>query len=267
MTQTTLRPAALRPRRTFHDNYDDVTDMLVALHALPSESPEYAKQRERIFDRCLPLADRVASHFARRGVAHDELTQVARLGLVNAVNRFDPAKGMHFIGFAVPTMMGEVRRYFRDYCWGVRVPRRLREIHVSIGQATPPLTQRLGRAPTATELADALGMPREDIIEALVAGESYGPASLDAPQVTEADSPQSMAEQIGSLDSQLEHIDDRLSLNAVMETLPERERQVLYMRFFESLSQSQIGERIGCSQMQVSRILAQTLKTLRDRLE
>jgi RNA polymerase sigma-B factor len=265
MTQTTIRPAWVQSDRVRLDNYDDVTEMLVALHTMAVGSREHAQQRERIFARCLPLADNVAKHFVRRGVPVDDITQIARLGLVNAVNRFDPAKGAHFVGFAVPTMMGEVRRYFRDHCWGLRVPRRLRELHVQIGKATTPLTQRLGRSPTASELAEVLEVPRDEIIECLVAGDAYRPSSLDAP-TGDSDQARTVEQQLGSIDLHLEHIDDRLTLAAVIHTLPDRDRQILHMRFFQSMTQSEIAERIGCSQMQISRILAQTLQVLRDRL-
>src|SRR5271167_112435 len=156
------RPAR-RPGARSDDSYDDVVEMFQVLNQLPAESHEYRQQRERIVARCLPLADHVASHFARRGEGLEDLTQVARVGLMNAVNRFDPTKGPSFIGFAVPTMMGEVRRYFRDFSWGMRVPRRLRELHVQIGRTTAELAQKLGRAPTATELSQQLEVPREEV--------------------------------------------------------------------------------------------------------
>src|SRR6202043_1765339 len=157
---TPSRPARQASAQT-DDSYDDVVEMFVTLRQLPAESHEYGRQRERIVARCLPLADHVASHFARRGEGLDDLIQVARLGLMNAINRFDPAKGPSFIGFAIPTMMGEVRRYFRDYSWGMRVPRRLRELHVQISRTTADLVQELGRAPTASELSQVLGVPHE----------------------------------------------------------------------------------------------------------
>ena len=169
---TPSRPARQASAQT-DDSYDDVVEMFVTLRQLPAESHEYGRQRERIVARCLPLADHVASHFARRGEGLDDLTQVARLGLMNAINRFDPDKGPSFIGFAVPTMMGEVRRYFRDYSWGMRVPRRLRELHVQISRTTSDLAQKLGRAPTAGELSRVLEVPREEIVECLVAGDAY----------------------------------------------------------------------------------------------
>jgi RNA polymerase sigma-B factor len=263
------QPASARPASTqSDDSYDDVVEMFVALRKMPAESHEYNRQRARIVDRCLPLADHVASHFARRGEGLDDLTQVARLGLMNAINRFDPDKGPSFIGFAVPTMRGEVRRYFRDYSWGMRVPRRLRELHVQISRATSDLAQRLGRAPTAGELSQMLEVPREEIIECLVAGDAYRLDSLDAPLNSGgSDTPRLVADSVGSIDPQIEHITNREAVRALVAALPQRERQVLHMRFFESMTQSQIAERIGVSQMQVSRILANTLRSLRDQLD
>lgn len=242
--------------------------MLIALRQMPVESHEYALQREHIVGRCLPLADHVASHFSRRGEGLDDLTQVARLGLMNAINRFDPDKGPSFIGFAVPTMMGEVRRYFRDHSWGMRVPRRLRELHVQISRTTSDLAQKLGRAPTAGELSQVLEVPREEIIECLVAGDAYRLESLDAPLSADGSGkPRLVADAVGGIDPEIEHITNREALRVLVSALPQSERQVLHMRFFESMTQSQIAERIGVSQMQVSRILANTLRCLRDQLE
>lgn len=249
------------------DSYDDVIDMFTALRQMPAGSHDYKQQRERIVTRCLPLADHVASHFGRRGEGLDDLTQVARLGLIKAVNRFDPAKGPSFVGFAVPTMMGEVRRYFRDYSWGMRVPRRLRDLHVQISRTTADLTQTLGRAPTAGELSHALEVPHEEIVECLVASDAYRLESLDAPIGTDnSGKPRRVADAVGEVDPQIDHITNREAVRALVSALPRREREVLHMRFFESMTQSQIAERIGVSQMQVSRILANTLRCLRDQL-
>ena len=269
MTGTVAPTRPVRPARAkMDDSYDDVVEMFLVLHRLPAESHEYARQRERIVSRCLPLADHVASHFARRGEGLDDLVQVARLGLMNAIKRFDPDKGPSFIGFAVPTMMGEVRRYFRDHTWGMRVPRRLRELHVQISRTTAELAQELGRAPTAGELSRALGVPHEEVVECLVAGDAYRLDSLDAPRgADDSGSPRLVSDSVGALDPQIEHITNREALRVLLATLPERERDVLRMRFFESMTQSQIAERIGVSQMQVSRILASTLRCLRDKLE
>ena len=269
MTDIAIQPRPARPAsEQSDDSYDDVVEMFIALRQMPAESHEYCRQRERIVARCLALADHVASHFARRGEGLDDLTQVARLGLMNAINRFDPAKGPSFIGFAVPTMMGEVRRYFRDYSWGMRVPRRLRELHVQITRSTGELAQQLGRAPTAGELAKVLGVPREEIIECLIAGDAYRLESLDAPLGADGSGkPRLVAGAIGSIDAQIENITNREAVRVLVAALPPRERQVLHMRFFESMTQSQIAERIGVSQMQVSRILANTLRCPRDQLK
>jgi RNA polymerase sigma-B factor len=264
---TATRPAR-SSRSKSDDSYDDVVEMFVVLRTMPAESHEYRRQRECIVSRCLPLADHVARHFGRRGEGLDDLTQVARMGLMNAINRFDPDKGPSFIGFAIPTMMGEVRRYFRDYSWSMRVPRRLRELHVQIGRATSDLAQRLGRAPTATEPSEELGVTREEIVECLVAGDAYQLESLDAPVGSDdSGNSRSVADKVGSVDPHINHITDREAVRSLVGTLPAREREVLYMRFFESMTQSQIAERIGVSQMQVSRILASTLESLRDRLD
>ena len=261
------RPAPATRSRS-GDSYDDVVEMFAVLRQMPAESHEYSRQRERIVARCLPLADHVASHFARRGEGIDDLIQVARLGLMNAINRYDPAKGPSFIGFAVPTMMGEVRRYFRDHSWGMRVPRRLRELHVQVSRTTADLAQQLGRAPTAGELTQVLEVPREEIVECLVAGDAYRLDSLDAPRGTDGSgTPRLVADSVGAIDPQIEHITNREALRVLVAGLPQREREVLQMRFFESMTQSQIAERIGVSQMQVSRILANTLRCLRDQLE
>ncbi len=264
--------APTRPTRSASaqtdDSYDDVVEMFAVLRQMPAESHEYSRQRERIVARCLPLADHVASHFARRGEGIDDLIQVARLGLMNAINRFDPDKGPSFIGFAVPTMMGEVRRYFRDYSWAMRVPRRLRELHVQISRTTSDLAQKLGRAPTAGELSQVLEVPHEEIVECLVAGDAYRLDSLDAPRGADSSgTPRLVADAVGSIDPQIEHITNREALRVLVGALPRREREILRMRFFESMTQSQIAERIGVSQMQVSRILANTLRCLRDQLE
>jgi RNA polymerase sigma-B factor len=269
MTEVATPPRPARPASTQTDvSYDDVVEMFIALRQMPAESHEYGQQRERIVARCLPLADHVARHFARRGEGLDDLTQVARIGLMNAINRFDPDKGPSFIGFAVPTMMGEVRRYFRDHGWGMRVPRRLRELHVQISRTTSDLAQKLGRAPTAGELSRVLEVPREEIIECLVAGDAYRLESLDAPLSADGSGqPRLVADVVGGIDPGIEHITNREAVRVLVGALPQRERQVLHMRFFESMTQSQIAERIGVSQMQVSRILADTLRRMRDQLE
>jgi RNA polymerase sigma-B factor len=246
--------------------YADVLDMFRELGNTSEGSPEYVRQREKIVERCLPLADHIARRFDGRGEPREDLVQVARVGLVNAVNRFDVEAGSDFVSFAVPTIMGEVRRHFRDNSWSVKVPRRLKELHLRLGAATAELSQRLGRAPTASELAQELDMDREEVVEGLIAGSSYNTLSIDSGGGGDEEAP-AIVDTLGDLDMGLDQIENRESLRPLLASLPERERTVLVLRFFESMTQTQIAERVGISQMHVSRLLAKSLARLRDQLQ
>jgi RNA polymerase sigma-B factor len=249
------------------NEYADVPDMFRELAGVPADSMEFQRQRDKIVERCLPLADHIARRFEGRGEPRDDLVQVARVGLVNAVVRFDIEAGSDFVSFAVPTIMGEVRRHFRDNSWSVKVPRRLKELHLRLGAATADLSQRLGRAPTATELAGELGMDRDEVIEGLVAGSSYNTLSIDSGGGNDDDDARAIADTLGDVDAGLDQIENRESLRPLLEALPERERTVLVLRFFESMTQTQIAERVGISQMHVSRLLSKSLARLRDQLQ
>ena len=159
------------------------------LHVLEPGSAEHVALRNRIVEECLPLANRIARRYDRRGEAHDDLVQVARLGLVNAVTRFDPSVGSEFLSFAVPTMLGEVKRYFRDYGWSVNVPRRLKDLYPALAPATGDLTQRLGRAPTAAELADEVGVGRAEVVETMTAAAGFKARSIEHRFTGDDDSP------------------------------------------------------------------------------
>lgn len=246
--------------------YADVLDMFRILGGLAEGSAAHTGQRERIVNRCLPLADHIARRFDGRGESREDLVQVARVGLVNAVNRFDVETGADFVSFAVPTIMGEVRRHFRDNSWSVKVPRRLKELHLRLGAATAELSQRLGRAPTASELAEELNLDRDEVVEGLVAGSSYNTLSIDSGSGRDEDAP-AIVDSLGDVDSALERIENRETLRPLLAGLPERERTVLLLRFFDSQTQTQIAERIGVSQMHVSRLLAKSLARLRDQLK
>ena len=239
--------------------------MFRTLQGLPDGSTEFRGQRDAIVERCLPLADHIARRFDGRGEARDDLVQVARVGLVNAVIRFNVDAGSDFVSFAVPTIMGEVRRHFRDNSWSVKVPRRLKELHLRLGVATAEMSQRLGRAPTPSELAAELEMDREEVVEGLIAGSSYNTLSIDGVGGGTDEAP-AIADTLGDLDANLDQIDNRESLRPLLDSLPERERTVLVLRFFESMTQTQIAERVGISQMHVSRLLAKSLTRLRDQL-
>jgi RNA polymerase sigma-B factor len=264
---TILADAPANPPPRYGDEYEDVPTMFVSMRRLPAESHEYRTARDGIVARCLPMADHVARHFNNRGEALEDLTQVARLGLINAVDRYDAEKGSNFVAFAIPTMMGEVRRYFRDHGWTMHVPRRIRDLHVQISRARTYLTQELGRAPTAGELADNLGVAHEQVVECLVAADAYQLRSIDAPVESDDERPRMVADTFGQVDDGIEKVLDRTAVKPLLEALPDVERQVLYMRFFESKTQSQIATHIGTSQMQVSRILSRTLAQLREELE
>jgi RNA polymerase sigma-B factor len=241
--------------------------MFRELQKVPADSATFTRQRDRIVERCLPLADHIARRFDGRGEPRDDLVQVARVGLVNAVIRFDVDAGSDFVSFAVPTIMGEVRRHFRDNSWSVKVPRRLKELHLRLGAATAELSQSLGRAPTPSELAAELGMDREEIVEGLVAGSSYNTLSIDSGGGSGTEDAPAIADTLGDVDLSLDQIENREALRPLLEALPERERTVLLLRFFESLTQTQIAERVGISQMHVSRLLAKSLARLRDQLQ
>lgn len=245
------------------DEYADVVTMVAVLRQLPPDSAAYARQLERIVLRCCPLADRVARHFDRRGENLEDLTQVARVGLLQAVNRFDPTRGSRFVAYALPTMMGELRRYFRDYGWKVHVPRRIRDRQHDIACATAYLTNDLKRAPTIEELAEELDLDRGEVVESIVAAKAYQPQSLDV-NVTDDDSrAQVLGDSLGDMDAGFDRVTDRESVRSLLAALPQREQKVLYLRYFGAMTQRQIADSIGVSQMHVSRILDRTLRELR----
>jgi RNA polymerase sigma-B factor len=259
-------PASRGSSSRSSSEYADVPDLFRKLATLEDGSAAFQRQRDSIVERCLPLADHIARRFDGRGEPHDDLVQVARVGLVNAVIRFNVDAGSDFVSFAVPTIMGEVRRHFRDNSWSVKVPRRLKELHLQLGAATAELSQRLGRAPTPTELAELLDMDRDEVVEGLVAGSSYNTLSIDSGGSGNEDAP-AIADTLGDVDATLDQIENREALRPLLDSLPDRERAVVVLRFFESLTQTQIAERIGVSQMHVSRLLARALTRLRDQLE
>ncbi|EOM76685.1 SigB/SigF/SigG family RNA polymerase sigma factor [Rhodococcus rhodnii] len=259
------QPPAHRSRPRGTDEYDDVHATFEKLAALPRADPERSALRTAIVQRCLPLAEHIARRFDGRGENHDDLVQVARVGLVNAVDRYDVERGSDFVSFAVPTIMGEVRRHFRDTGWAVRVPRRMKELHLSIGQAVSALSQSLGHAPTASEIADYLGLDTEEVAQGLVAGNAYKTVSVES-TTSERPGELSVVDTLGEYDAALENVENHETLRPLLEALPDRERAVVMLRFFGNMTQTQIAERVGVSQMHVSRLLTRTLAQLRDQL-
>ncbi|MEU1980468.1 SigB/SigF/SigG family RNA polymerase sigma factor [Nocardia sp. NPDC019395] len=243
--------------------YDDVAGLFVQLAAAEPESAQHATLRNELIGRCIPLADHIARKFSGRGEPFDDLTQVARVGLVHAVDRFDVSRGSNFLSFAVPTIMGEVRRYFRDNTWAMRVPRRVKETHLRIGAAVDSLSQSLGRSPTAKEIAAELDVDPDEVTQAVIAGNAYQPTSIDAASVGR-DTDASLLDTLGEEEAQFDRVEEYVAIRPLLAGLPERERRILTMRFFESMTQTQIAQQMGISQMHVSRILTKTLARLRD---
>jgi len=239
------------------------------LVTLDGQASEYQRQRDVIIERCLPLADHIARRFSNRGEPLEDLVQVARMGLIQAVNRFDTANGADFLAFAVPTMMGEVRRHFRDHGWSVKVPRRMKELGPQLNRARDEMSQRLGRAPTASEIAGYLGLDYEEVVQAQIGASAYSTLSSDAPGPAAAgdDEGLSISSSFGDLDANLDKVLDVETVRPLVAALPERQQTVLLLRFFENMTQTQIAERLGISQMHVSRLLARSLATLRERAE
>jgi RNA polymerase sigma-B factor len=243
---TTSRPAPAETTRA------PLTDAhLLAAYA---ESRD-ARLREALVERFLPLARSIAKRYRKAEEPFDDLLQVASLGLLKAVDRFDPARGIAFSSFAVPTIVGELRRHFRDRCWSVRPPRELQERALEVDKYRTELTTRLGRSPSVRELGQALELDDEQVLEALQAQQSMRAASLDAPRGSREDNDATLADTYGTLDPELARAEHRATLARLFERLDERERHVLRLRFEEDLTQEQIGARVGVSQMQVSRII------------
>ncbi|WP_330287866.1 RNA polymerase sigma factor SigF [Streptomyces sp. NBC_00576] len=234
------------------------------LRALPDGSAEYAELRNRLVRMHLPLVEHLARRFRNRGEPLDDLTQVATIGLIKSVDRFDPDRGVEFSTYATPTVVGEIKRHFRDKGWAVRVPRRLQELRLSLTTATAELSQRHGRSPTVHELAEKLGISEEEVLEGLESANAYSTLSLDVPD-TDDESP-AVADTLGSYDEALEGVEYRESLKPLLEDLPPREKRILLLRFFGNMTQSQIAQEVGISQMHVSRLLARTLAQLREKL-
>ncbi|TCO48858.1 RNA polymerase sigma factor SigF [Actinocrispum wychmicini] len=246
--------------------YDHLAPLFVELAALPQDSAERRELRERLVTEHMPVAEHIARRFAHQGAPLEDLSQVAKIGLINAVDRFDPEHGADFMSFAVPTIMGEVRRHIRDTSWAVHVPRRLKEMRMALSGAVTELSQRLGRAPTPSQIAEHLGVSREDVFEGLEATNAHHSLSLDYLLTDDPDSA-SLADTLGSDDPELSVVDAREALYPLIKRLPERQQKIITLRFFGNLTQTQIAEALGISQMHVSRLLAKSLDQLRAALE
>jgi len=220
--------------------------------------------RAALVDRFLPLARQLARRYQRGGEPLDDLVQVASLGLLKAIDRFDPERTTAFSSFAVPTILGELKRHFRDKGWSVRVPRDLQELAVKVDRVGDEMSRELGRAPTPAELAERTGTTLEQVLEAREASAAYRAVSLDRPRSEDEEEGDSYADAFGAVDPGFGLAEDAATVERLMRVLNEREREVLRLRFAEDLTQSEIGQRVGVSQMHVSRLIRQSIARLRD---
>jgi RNA polymerase sigma-B factor len=239
------------------DRQVDESEVLALFERIPDDSTA----RDELVVRFQRLAEYLARRFAGRGEPIEDLNQVANIGLLSAIDRFDTTREVRFATYAAATILGELKRHLRDKAWAIRVPRPLQELGLRMNRVIPQLSQDLGRSPTIHELADRLEATPEDVLEAMDAAQSYSTASLDAP-VGEGE--RSPIETVGGIDPSFELVERWSAIAPAIKDLPDRERRVLYLRFFAGKTQSEIAEDIGVSQMHVSRILSRTLGSLRE---
>lgn len=254
MTSTT---PAVRPNR------DADREMFAQLAATAKDDPERGVLRDSLVTRHLPLAEYFARRFRDRGEPLEDLSQVAVIGLIKAVDRFELDREVEFATYAAPTILGEIRRHFRDRGWAIHVPRRLQELQAATSAATARLSQDLGRSPTVAELAVNLGLGEDAVLDGLESARAYRTISLD----TLGEAMTSIGDRLGDVDGRIEEVDLRESIRPLLNNLGERERRIVVLRFFHEMTQSQIAEDVGLSQMHVSRLLARSLALLRESLQ
>ena len=241
-------------------------ELFIELQSAPDGDPRKQRARDSLVEQHLPLVEHLARRFRNRGEPYDDLVQVATIGLIKSVDRFDLERGVEFSTYATPTIVGEIKRHFRDKGWAVRVPRRLQELRLSLASATSELSQKQGRAPTVAELAAHMKISDEEVLEGLESANAYSTLSLDAGDSGSGDEPMPVSETLGVEDEGLEGVEYRESLKPMLEQLPPREKKILMLRFFKNMTQSEIAAEVGISQMHVSRLLARTLAQLREGL-
>ncbi|WP_329260414.1 RNA polymerase sigma factor SigF [Streptomyces sp. NBC_01478] len=248
-----------------HDDAPDTAESFRTLAQL-APGPQHDAVRERIVVAWLPMADRLAGRFRNRGENSEDLRQVAALGLVKAVDRYDPERGNAFESYAVPTITGEIKRHFRDYMWTVHVPRRVQELRNQVRRAARDLSQTVpGRRPTVAEIAKQAGLGEGDVLVGLEALESFTALSLDA-ELPGGEDGYSLSDTLGSPDPALDTVVDREAVKPGLQALPERDQVILYQRFFGGMTQAAIAEQLGISQMHVSRLISLCCERLRDQV-
>jgi RNA polymerase sigma-B factor len=241
-------------------------ELFAVLHDEGASDAARSTARDDLVHLHMALVDHAARRFRNRGEPLEDLVQVGTIGLIKAIDRFETGRGVEFSTYATPTVVGEIKRYFRDKGWAIRVPRRLQELRIQIASHTSDLTQRLGRSPTPRELAEAIGCSIEEVMEGIESSNAYATLSLDASDDGD-DGPPSILGTLGVPDINLEHVEIRESIKPLLEGLGEREKRILLLRFFKNRTQSEIAAEIGVSQMHVSRLLNRTLEQLRHSLE
>jgi RNA polymerase sigma-B factor len=260
---TTSRASDPGPERRLDATREQNARLFAQLRDPTATQASRLAARDGLVALHLPLVEHCARRFRNRGEPFEDLVQVGTIGLIKSVDRFDLERGVEFSTYATPTIIGEIKRYFRDKGWAIRVPRRLQELRMQIGATTADLTQTLGRSPTPRELAEAIGCPVEEIIEGIESSNAYATLSLDATDDGNDDGGFSMLDMLGIDDEELEQIEIRESIKPLLEALPHREKRILLLRFFRNKTQSEIAADIGVSQMHVSRLLTRTLDQLR----
>jgi RNA polymerase sigma-B factor len=245
---------------------DEVRRLFAAYRSAADEEAR-GHLRATLVDQYIGLVEFLARRFRNRGEPLEDLVQVGTIGLLKAIDRFDLDREVEFSTYATPTVVGELKRHFRDKGWAVRVPRRLQELHLELSKIVNRLGQELARSPTVPEIAEAAGVSEETVLEGLEIAQAYNFTSLDAPIDSDDAGSTSFADQLGTEDEHLENLEYRASLAPEMAKLPERDRRILYLRFFKGMTQSEIADRLGISQMHVSRLLNRTLTRLREALE
>ncbi|GIF04966.1 SigB/SigF/SigG family RNA polymerase sigma factor [Actinoplanes siamensis] len=261
---TVANPATSTSTPDLETSKDRSTELITALAALPARHPSRARLRDDTIEAWLPLARHLANRYAGRGEPVDDLYQVAVLGLIKAVDRFDAERGIDFAGFAIPTIIGELKRHFRDRTWSVRVPRRLQELRLAITAANSSLHNTLGRSPTVADIAEHLNITEEEVLEGLEGARAYNSTSLSTP--VNAEGTTTLAETLGGEDNGFEHAELRVALGPALATLDEREQKIISLRFYGNMTQSEIAAQIGISQMHVSRLLTKALAKLHKQL-
>jgi RNA polymerase sigma-B factor len=264
MTATTATTTTDTETLTGARAADTAADLLNAMAAMPTGHPSRAALRDRAIEAWLPLAKHLAHRYSGRGEPTDDLIQTANVGLIKAVDKFDPDRGVDFAGYAIPTIIGEIKRHFRDRTWSIRVPRRLQELRLAITEANSTLTHTLGRSPTVTDISVHLGVTEEEVLEGLEGARAYNATSLSTP--ISADGTTELGDTLGGEDHEYELAEMRVALGPALATLDEREQKILTLRFYGNLTQSQIADQIGISQMHVSRLLTKALTKLRGQL-